>query len=847
MKKTISINISGVVFYIEEDGYDKLRNYLASIKQYFSAYEGSEEIVSDIEGRIAEKFADKLAKEAKQAITAEDVEQLIAVMGTVADFEAVADEAELTLKSSTQQEESSANQQQEQTTGSSATSATEPRKLVRDVKRKLIGGVCAGLAYYLNTDVLWIRLIFLVLLLGVGFIPPASGFIFVVYVAFWIAFPGRSDLEEDDKIKKLYRDPDKKVVGGVVSGVSAYTGWDLGILRFLFVLSILFFGTGIVLYLILWAITPEAKTLTDKMQMTGEPITLENIETNIKRSLNVPNSAEENGFTRLLLFPFRAIGVVFSALGPFFSFLLVLARIFAGIVMVGIGLTMFVSFLIALAVGLGTFGASSGPLGNHVMLGDVPMQMLVGDAHPMMFVFAFLAVAAPAIALTVLGASLILKRSLFAQSVWQALLGIFLAGVIGSGIMIPRFVSNFSRRAVVEQSATYNVGNKQLLLDIDNEGGNEAFEDTRLTLEAYDSTGIKLTQQFTGRGKTREEARANAQTITYRVQQKDSMLVFDRNFEFKQNARFRGQRLSQTLYIPYETPFTMTHRLASFITNGIDFDRINWKGRYEGSWEYNTSKAQFKFTKDGELVCLDAKSEEQLLEENPEEREDQDINELSARIGQGAFKKSVNIEDFSSLDISGAFYVQVRQGSTYKIEIDGERRDIEDIEIRKDGKKLKIDYKNGLFNVRSRDYVNILIEMPELNNVDFAGAVKSELKGFNQNQDFDIELSGATEVTATSLNAKRIEADLSGASTLTLMGSAQSLYADIAGASKVNAFSLKAVSAEVDASGASSAEVNVSDRLRAQATGVSSVRYRGAAKVDKDASGGSTVESENNE
>lgn len=848
MKKTISINISGVVFYIEEDGYDKLRNYLASIKQYFSAYEGSEEIVSDIEGRIAEKFADQQNKEAKQAITAEDVDQLIKAMGTVADFEAVADEAELSPKASPERgtiEAYSSTSDKQDATGSSST--TEPRKLVRDVKRKLIGGVCAGLAHYLNTDVLWVRLIFLVLLLGVGFVPPASGFVVVLYIAFWIAFPGRTDLEEDDKIKKLYRNPDKKVVGGVVSGVSAYTGWDLGILRFLFVLSILFFGTGIVLYLILWAITPEAKTLTDKMQMTGEPITLENIETNIKRSLNVSNSADENGITRLLLFPFRAIGMVFSALGPFLNFLLLLARIFAGVILIAIGLSMFIGFLIALTVSLGMFGVgTSGPLANHVMFGDAPLQMLVGDAHPMMFVFGFLAVAAPSVALTLLGASLITKRSLFAPSVWQSLLGVFLAGIIGSAIMIPRFASNFSRRAVVEQSISYNVGTKQLLLDVDNEAGNDNFDETQLTIEGYDSTGLKLIQRFTGRGKNRDDARANAQTIVYRAQQKDSVLTFDRNFEFKENARFRGQRLNQTLYIPYETPFTMTHRMAHFITNTIEFDRINWKGNHDGGWRDNTTRAQFKFTKEGELVCLDEKTEAQLLEEEPDqEREDQDLNDLSARMGQGEFKKTVDIKDFESLDISGAFYVQVKQGSSFKIEMDGDRKDIEELTVRKDGNKLKIEYKNGLFNVRNRDYVNILIEMPALQNVDFSGAVKSEIKGFNQNQDFDFELSGATEVVVTALNAKRIEADLSGASMLTLMGSAQSLYADVAGASKVKSFSLRATTAEVDASGASNAEVNVSDRLKAMASGVSTIRYRGAAKIDKDVSGGSSVESEN--
>lgn len=847
MKKTISINISGMVFYIEEDCYDKLQNYLRSIQQYFSNYEGSSEIIADIEGRIAEKLADKLQKENKQAITQPDVEEIVKSMGTVADFEAIEEAEDLAtaVPRPEASEQKSAGSEEQSTSTGSTTTATERKHLVRDMKRKLIGGVCSGLAHYLGTDPLWVRLIFLVLLLGFGFIPPASGFIAVLYIAFWIAFPGRDDLEEDEKLKKLYRNPDKKVVGGVVSGVAAYTGWDLGILRFVFVLSILFFGTGIILYLVLWAIVPEAKTLTDKMQMTGEPITLENIETNVKRSLNVVNAKEENTLTKLLLFPFRAIGMIFGALGPFFNFLLVIARIFAGIIMIIVGASMFIAFLSVLAVGLGMFGAH-GSFGNSVVFGDIPIQMLVGDAHPMMFVFAFLAMAAPAVALTVMGASLIAKRSLFAPSVWQSLLGIFLAGVLGSAILIPRFVSNFSRRATIEQASTYNVGSKTLLVDIDWEGGSQNFDDTHLTIEGYDSTGLKLVQRFTGRGNSREEARANAQTISYRVQQKDSVLIFDRHFDFKENARFRGQRLTQTLYIPYETPFVMTRRAGHYITNSLDWDPIDWKGSSNNGWENDNAKARFKFTKDGELVCLDLKPDSELRQDDQsyDQNSDEDDENIGTRMGQGEVKQDFNLKDFNQLDISGAFYVEVKQGSTYKIEVDGDRDDMDDIKIYKDGNRLKVEYKDRNFRIRGRDYVNVRIEMPDLKGVDFSGAVKSVLKGFNQNQDFDIELSGASKATFTSLNANRIEADLSGAATLTLTGSSRELIADIAGASRLRSYSLKAIDAEVDASGACNAEVYASNKLKATATGVSSIRYRGDAKVEKEASTGSSVESE---
>ena len=93
MKKNISINISGIIFHIEEDGYEKLKNYLESINKYFSSFDDSGEIIADIESRIAEIFLSKL-NEGKQVITAEDVESLVATMGSIKDFQAVEEEAE---------------------------------------------------------------------------------------------------------------------------------------------------------------------------------------------------------------------------------------------------------------------------------------------------------------------------------------------------------------------------------------------------------------------------------------------------------------------------------------------------------------------------------------------------------------------------------------------------------------------------------------------------------------------------------------------------------------------------------------------------------------------------------
>lgn len=95
MKKTIQINIAGMVFNIEEDAYEKLNAYLASIKQYFASYEGSQEIISDIEYRIAEKFWTNQKSDNQPIITHEGVNDLIKSMGSVSDFEAIEEEEDL--------------------------------------------------------------------------------------------------------------------------------------------------------------------------------------------------------------------------------------------------------------------------------------------------------------------------------------------------------------------------------------------------------------------------------------------------------------------------------------------------------------------------------------------------------------------------------------------------------------------------------------------------------------------------------------------------------------------------------------------------------------------------------
>lgn len=265
MKKNISINISGIIFHIEEDGYETLRQYLDSVNRYFASFEDSSEILADIESRIAELFLAKL-NEGKQVITAEDVQALMATMGNVSDFKA-AEEQESAEPSPAAAPASS---------GRSSSGGQSSSRFERDIKRKVLGGVCAGIGHYFNIDPVWPRLFFALLVLG------SYGGLVLLYIILWIVLPGNDKLDEQPSVKKMYRDPEQRVIGGVAAGIAAFFGLDLAIVRILFVVFGIF-GVGIITYIILWIVLPEARSITERMQMQGEPVTLSNIESTVKK------------------------------------------------------------------------------------------------------------------------------------------------------------------------------------------------------------------------------------------------------------------------------------------------------------------------------------------------------------------------------------------------------------------------------------------------------------------------------------------------------------------------------------------------------------------------------------
>lgn len=291
MKRIININLSGRVIPIEDSAYESLQQYIGSLRSYFAGEEGRDEIINDIESRIAELMSEKIKKGAA-AVTDADIQEIIATMGRIEDFE----ETE-------RMNEESANTGTYNSKGFPGNKRFSGR-LYRNESDKLVGGVCAGIANYVNVDPAVVRLLFAIVTFG-GF-----GAGIFLYILLWIVLPARS--LEAYLGKRLYRNPEEKVFSGVAGGLAAYFNKPVWAVRLIFAAPLLlnilsgilngisnghhfflfpnlvvgsFTGTFILAYIVLWIVLPEARSPLQKMEMRGEKVDVASIRQNVRDEL----------------------------------------------------------------------------------------------------------------------------------------------------------------------------------------------------------------------------------------------------------------------------------------------------------------------------------------------------------------------------------------------------------------------------------------------------------------------------------------------------------------------------------------------------------------------------------
>ena len=177
MKKTVNINLAGTFFHIDEDAFAKLSRYLEAVKKSISDPVGGDEIIQDIEARIAELFSEKL-EISTQVISTRELDAIIKIMGQPEDY--IMDEDAAQTNSAT------GNQTKGETTSN--------KQLFRDSDNKFIAGVCSGLGHYLGLEVIWVRLFWIFL----SFV--TTGFGVIAYLLFWILVPGAETTSEKLKM-----------------------------------------------------------------------------------------------------------------------------------------------------------------------------------------------------------------------------------------------------------------------------------------------------------------------------------------------------------------------------------------------------------------------------------------------------------------------------------------------------------------------------------------------------------------------------------------------------------------------------------------------------------------------
>ena len=399
MKKNLNINIGSRVFNIDEDAYDLLSKYLESIKKYFEKINIDEDISNDIENRISEKFNSILKN--RESLNIDDINNIIKEMGTLDDFKEAYNDFD-TNDFSNQNNES-------KTTG-------KEKRIYRNTSDKVIAGVASGLANYFSVDPIIFRLIFIVSLF--------TGFGLIAYIIFWIGIPA-NDSGKINENKRLYRDGDNEILGGVAYGLGNYFGIDPALVRVIFILSIFIGGFGILAYLILWVSIPEAKTVGEKMNMKGYPLTLENIEKFIKEKLS-KKDGKENLFVKIILFPFRIIGPIILGI---ISIIIPVLKILLSFILFVFSIVIIV-FLIVFTLGaINLMGYQDFIIGSidGLYISGINLSIIIAELpfHLQLSIFSFLIVA-------LLFIIIIITKVLFTNknNFSNRLIGLFFIGVI---------------------------------------------------------------------------------------------------------------------------------------------------------------------------------------------------------------------------------------------------------------------------------------------------------------------------------------------------------------------------------------------------------------------------------
>lgn len=491
MIKTVTVNLAGQVFHIDENAFEKLSSYLKAIKNMYSKEEGGEEILSDIESRIAEVFILKLKESSRVVINMNDVEYIISTLGKPEEFES-------------ENFENDFNAEAEQ-------NEKPNKRLYRNGEDQFIAGVCSGLSAYLGiSDPLWMRLIFILL---------------------------------------------------VVTG----------------------FGTGILIYIILWILVPEAKSTAQKLQMRGEQVNIENIEKNFKQGMtNIENKLDSingsktiknviNHSTSILK---KLINIAFILIKGFLIFIIAIVVFSLVVTLMAFAISGFVSTPL-----LNTYLFESSTMGYVATVGLLTILVVTA----LFFILLPFQIFSR-------------KTKPFRKEVSLTMLTLWFLGLImvsvGSADTLRQFVvkEKLVNKTVIEspvasdtiiirtsslspnetKNLSISIGWKKY--QIDKEG--EFMNKVKLYIEPSDNNQVKLVETYSSRGASSENAIENIKNIVYNYQIDNNHIVFDDFISTNDGSdKWRNQSVILKLQIPENTLIVfrnISHMIEEVPLKGYD-------------------------------------------------------------------------------------------------------------------------------------------------------------------------------------------------------------------------------------------------------------------------------------
>lgn len=683
MKKVININFQGRVIPIEESAYEMLKEYTNSLRRYFANEEGKEEIINDIENRIAELFMEDLKKNPGGCITDDVVDKIVASMGRPEEFDG--DGAETSSEKKTHTFE---------------TSGTEPKaSLYRNANDKVLGGVCSGIANQLKIDPTIVRVLFALITFG-GF-----GTGFLLYVILWIVLPEKGI--KAPARKRLFRNPEVKVFGGVAGGLASYFNIAVWIPRLIFALPLVislfnslfsrsfffpnvvfngFGGTLTLIYIILWFVVPEAKTATEKLEMRGEKIDLESIKQSVQEELqgvkgraekfgqefkerakdlgnevsNVGKEAKERGKAFTSEIPtvtkkagnglLHALGVLFKVFFLFISsiFVLMMTLVLGAVIFAAVGVYDVKDFIL------------EGPWDTILVWNTIMFFMAVPVVAAVIWFIRRLA-----------GYK---SRSHYLGYVFGSL---WLIGLVSMFILAYNISRDFKRiNSVKENIDIVNPSKGRMLIEIDPPQGkyydlkwfdDEVEDDSGIKFNAKEDSMLLNTVRVIAvpskdssyhasitkyaRGNNVASAEATAQKFEFPIQQNDSVLHIPSGFVISKNEHFRNQRVLLVVEVPVGKMIKVSREVNAYgwFSVKVNHNGINIVSDDEGENESNWYKLAGKWCVMTEQGLVGVEKDSPDIQDKLEDGDDVEV-EIDEN-GMRFYKKSTDRKDDKKIEI----------------------------------------------------------------------------------------------------------------------------------------------------------------------------------------------------